>query len=646
MRRAVLFLAVFAAAAVAAPGVARAQFPGCAANTSEVDIVEPLNGQVITTSGFFDFGVQALMVASPVPCSLSVNGCYEFGVLPVTYPAGPTSPTVQEVGSPTQPIRGGVQIEIRPFANTSPDNLPALLSVVPSGTWDGSSSAPMFVDPTFNADLGTEIRRGAKVQVPVDFVQNSPQLSAYSSTAGVLALVDGLHTPPSGAQGCGLFSLVKRNTAGNQFAAKSMEAAPTPVLFLRQAGTNKTEVIVVEALNTQFIGTDSPFNFGAQTVNVASPVKRPETICGNPAGDASKLIDCYELAMVYVSYDSTGKQILHLPNYPDPAVPLGIQAPITGRIGADILPVHPQTVSTLFQGAHGDWDGTSTNSGQVFLYTLRNGAIDANTTYTLPTIRIPAAPIQALVPSTLGLRGAVLALVEARHEESNRLEFGFFSPFKRNVVFNQDLGNLMDAATIPIIFTTNPNTPDDREVILVEPQNQQLVTFFGAGANLPVIQCVNVGGVDYFEFGITYVTYAVQAVEVHQAGGSPPIVGDFKVTVSPTIGGASAFATWSGSGSPTTTMFADTTPDADLGTGVYRTAKVRIPKSALGAAPPSGYVLATVLGTHTNASDVASGFYNVAKRNLVHTQAVGNELDNVPTPAVFQMTGTCAPAAP
>lgn len=643
-RRGWLLGAFVTSVVLAAP--AAAQFPGCEVNVNEVEIVEPLNVQLIRTTTP-NFGVQVLMAMNPVPCGLSPAGCYEFGVLPVTYSDGPTSPTVLEVGSSSDPIEGAVQVVIQPLLSTNPEVLAARIADPPSGTWDGSSSAPMNVDITFDPSLGTVIRRAAKVQIPVDFVQSNALLASLSNTAGVVGVLEALHTPPAGGeQACGLFNIVKRNLAGNQFVAKALDASPTPILFLRQAGTSSTEVIVVEALNTQFLGIESPFEFGVQTVMVANPVKRPETICGNPTGSPTNLIDCYELAMVYVSYDPTGKQILHLPKFPDPAVPLDIQAPITGTIEADILPIHPQTVTTLFQGARGEWDGQSTNSRQVFLYTLREGRIEMGTTYTLPTIRIPAGQVQALIPSIEGLPGGVLALVQARHEEGAKLEFGFFSSLKRNVIFNQDLGNLFDGLAMPVIFTKNPDSRDDREVILVEPLNLQLFAVPGFGMNLPVAKCVTVSGTEFFEFGVTYVTYDIAQVQVHEVGGTFPITGDLRVSIAASPGGMPISGSWSASGFPTGRLMADTSPDQNLGVRFFTAAKVRILKEDLVAALPpisSNLVAGTLLGAHEEATEAASGFYNSVKRNLVHTQAVGNTLDGVPTPLLFQTDGACTP---
>src|SRR5205085_4965915 len=82
---------------------------------------------------------------------------------------------------------------------------------------------------------------------------------------------------------------------------------PVFMLFLATPVRADDENLVVEALNTEI--TAGIF----QSVYVAQREQRPETVCGNPGGNPANLVDCYEFALTYVSYDSSGQQIIHLP---------------------------------------------------------------------------------------------------------------------------------------------------------------------------------------------------------------------------------------------------------------------------------------------------------------------------------------------
>ena len=73
------------------------------------------------------------------------------------------------------------------------------------------------------------------------------------------------------------------------------------------AQTTGDEVIFVEPLNRGI-----QFNF-MNEFWTAPAVNRPETVCGNPGGDPNKIIRCYEFAVTYVTYDTDGDTIIHLP---------------------------------------------------------------------------------------------------------------------------------------------------------------------------------------------------------------------------------------------------------------------------------------------------------------------------------------------
>ncbi|MGH9204059.1 MAG: hypothetical protein ACRD2A_22765, partial [Vicinamibacterales bacterium] len=202
------------------------------------------------------------------------------------------------------------------------------------------------------------------------------------------------------------------------FAAPATAQIPSP---------QDVEVIVVESLNADTVKVPQ-LQIGAKAVFLVSPVKRPETICGNVGGSPSILVDCFEFAFVYVTYDTTGKQILHLPEcnavpYDDLTCllpsnnscagnltldPFQIKAPVCGDTEVDIIPLN-DTVLNPIAAAFGKWDGVSTNN-RVFLYTDRNGAINANTRYVTETIRIPASVVNPTIP------GATIALLAGRHE--------------------------------------------------------------------------------------------------------------------------------------------------------------------------------------------------------------------------------------
>jgi hypothetical protein len=634
--------AIAAVLALATLGVASAQVDQCNANPSELVIVEPLNVQRVQTTTP-DFGAQILLAVRPVPCLLSTAGCYEFGVLPVVY-SSPTSATVKQVGSSSNPILGQVLVEVLPAASTDPTTLQARLASRPTGTWRSPASAQVNVDPVFDGDLATQLPRGAKVQIPADFVVSDPAFAQLSSDSGVVALVNGIHVPPApGAKACGFFQIVKRNFAGNQLAAKATEANPTPILFLRQAGDQRKDTIVVEPLNTQFVGTESPINIGAQTVMVATPVTRPASICGGPANDPTP-IDCYEFGITYVTYDSQGEQVIHVP-HPDPKK--RVEAAITGTIEVSLQPISTQSVSqNILEVPTGSWDRTSSNR-DIIIWTLQGAAVDANTFYETPTVRIPASKVQALIPSLAGAPGGVLAFIMGHHKESNLDSIGLFSPFKRNVALNQDVGNAHDALGVPVFFRVNPQSSQDREVILIEPLDLTTVVAAGAGMDIPVVECKTVNGADYYEFGITYVTYNFGAVEVHEVGGRNPIDGTLRVSVAGAApGSTSAVRTWTG---PTATapLMADTTADQNLDVRFFKAAKVRIPRSAVNALPSAPnapqFAVGTVLGEHANGLDVSSGFFNASKRNLAHTQPIANQLDQTPSTVLFRKDGPCAP---
>jgi hypothetical protein len=241
------------------------------------------------------------------------------------------------------------------------------------------------------------------------------------------------------------------------------------VLFLAAPGTLRAddENLVVEALNT---GVTAGI---LQSVYVAQRVQRPETICGNPNGSPANLVDCYEFALTYVSYDASGQQILHLPECnavpADDAScaaaannlcagnlaldPLQIKAPVCGSLRIDILPLTTDQPLTLGQQTTGAWDGDLGNVsplGEVFLETLAAGSF-SGTSYQLPRVRIPAAAVHHLFmdPTTTP------AIVTATHTPLNPVDtfqFGFFNPLNRLFIFNQLLGDVFNTLATPMFM--------------------------------------------------------------------------------------------------------------------------------------------------------------------------------------------------
>jgi hypothetical protein len=227
------------------------------------------------------------------------------------------------------------------------------------------------------------------------------------------------------------------------------------------------EVIVVEPLNTTVF-----FGF-LQGVFAAPKVQRPETICGNPSGDPTKLIDCYEFAITYASYDASGQQIFHLPECNgvpadnllcDAPInnlcagnlsldPRQIKAPVCGELRVDVLPLTTDEPLTLGQQTTGSWDGDLTNTsplGEVYLWAMQNGTLDGGTTYSLPRVRIPASAVHHLFsdPTTTP------AVVSGTHTTGNTFQLGYFNVFNRLFIFNQQLGDVCNTVTTPMFFGT------------------------------------------------------------------------------------------------------------------------------------------------------------------------------------------------
>jgi hypothetical protein len=243
-------------------------------------------------------------------------------------------------------------------------------------------------------------------------------------------------------------------------------------LFLLQAPAVRAadEVLVVEPLNTTVF-----FGFLAG-VFAATKVQRPETVCGNPNGNPANLVDCYEFATTYATYDSTGQQIFHLPECnavaPDNAScddaannlcagnlaldPRQIKAPVCGKLRIDILPLTTDEPLTLGQQTTGSWDGDLTNVsplGEVYLWGMQNGALDGGVTYALPRIRIPASSVHHLFadPTTTP------AVVSATHEPLtpvNTFQLGYFNILNRLFIFNQQLGDACNTVITPMFFGT------------------------------------------------------------------------------------------------------------------------------------------------------------------------------------------------
>jgi len=225
------------------------------------------------------------------------------------------------------------------------------------------------------------------------------------------------------------------------------------------------ENLVVEPLNT---GVTAGI---LQSVYVAQRVQRPETICGNPDGNPAKLVECYEFALTYVSYDPSGQQIIHLPECnvvpaDDPSCeanngctgrfdldPLQIKAPVCGSLRIDILPLTTDQPLTLGQQTTGQWDGDLTNVsplGDVYLETLVRGSF-SGTSYQLPRVRIPTSAVHHLFadPTTTP------AVVTATHTPLNPVDtfqFGFFNPLNRLFIFNQQLGDVFNTLVTPMFM--------------------------------------------------------------------------------------------------------------------------------------------------------------------------------------------------
>ena len=221
------------------------------------------------------------------------------------------------------------------------------------------------------------------------------------------------------------------------------------------------EVILVEPINAQLI------NLGftaAQTIYQITPVNRPETICGNPGGDPNKLIPCYEFAMTYFSYDSAGRQVVHLPecngvgpldpscetsnlcaSRPPSFLPIG--APVCGDDRVDVLPLTTSTPLTLGPQPTSTWDGTSrTPLFLVFFdYTSSDGRFVA-WTYHLPLIRIPRSAVVGGAP--------VIGIVIGRHTSlaGDQVNFGFFDIMNRVFPYNQTLGDVTNLVPEPLLF--------------------------------------------------------------------------------------------------------------------------------------------------------------------------------------------------
>jgi hypothetical protein len=223
-----------------------------------------------------------------------------------------------------------------------------------------------------------------------------------------------------------------------------------------------SEVIPVEALGATSVLIPE---LGPMPTPLVAAVRRPETICGNPGGSSTTLVDCYEFAMTYVSYEENGTQILHLPEanavpFDDPSCelpsndrsPSPIKAPVCGELRVELLPLNQQSIA-FFQTPSARWDGVSRNPG-LALWTRTEEILDRST-YALPKIRIPAQAVYAGLPQTDGtLPGYTLALIRATHVPlfGFRSEVGLFSPLKRTVVWSETLGNLHDALSYPVLF--------------------------------------------------------------------------------------------------------------------------------------------------------------------------------------------------
>ena len=244
------------------------------------------------------------------------------------------------------------------------------------------------------------------------------------------------------------------------------EAVVISMVAVSSAAYADDEVMVVEPLNTPLIA-------GAfQGVFVAPKVKRPETICGNPSGSATNLVDCYEFAATYVSYDSAGVQIIHVPecnNVPADDLfcdapannkcagnltldPMQVKAPVCGELRIDVLPLTTDEPLTLGQQTTAAWDGDLSNKSPlfaVFLATNKDGTFSGNP-YSLPRVRIPASAVHHLFldPTTTP------AIVSVTHVTGNTFQTGFLNILNRLFIFNQQLGDASNTLITPIFFGT------------------------------------------------------------------------------------------------------------------------------------------------------------------------------------------------
>src|ERR1051325_7295959 len=226
------------------------------------------------------------------------------------------------------------------------------------------------------------------------------------------------------------------------------------------------EVMVVEPLNTTLL-------FGIfQEVFVASKVLRPDTECGNPNGSGT-LIECYEFAATYASYDANGQQVLHLPHCNGVAAdhplcdapsnnlcagnlaldPLQIEAPVCGSLRIDVEPLTTDQPLTLGQQTTAEWDGDLTNVsrfGDVFLETEVHSMF-SGTSYKLPRIRIPASALHHLFtdPTTTP---AIVSVTHTQLTPIDTFQTGFFNPLNRLFIFNQTLGDVMNTLVTPMFF--------------------------------------------------------------------------------------------------------------------------------------------------------------------------------------------------
>jgi len=245
---------------------------------------------------------------------------------------------------------------------------------------------------------------------------------------------------------------------------------PTFMAFLLQAPTiarAADEVLVVEPLNTTVF-------FGILQGVIAAPrVQLPANECG---GSGDNLVDCYEFAITYATYDSTGRQIFHLPecnnvapdnaSCDDPANnlcannlsldPQQIKAPVCGQLRIDILPLTTDQPLTLGQQTTGSWDGDLTNVsplGEVYLWGMENGALDGGVTYSLPRVRIPAEAVHHLFidPTTTP---AVVSATHVPLTPPNTFQLGYFNPLNRLFIFNQLLGDACNTLVTPMFFGT------------------------------------------------------------------------------------------------------------------------------------------------------------------------------------------------